>query len=79
MLVSPALQPVATIKAYRKTGHAVVTIDRQGRTVRRYRVSLRRYNAFRRWTVEMYSTPNASGVWLRSSLTVHVWMGEAAV
>ena len=37
--------PLASIRAYRKTGCAVVTVERQGRIPHRYRVSLRRYAA----------------------------------
>jgi hypothetical protein len=37
---------IATVKGYRRTGGAVVTVARNGRS-RRYKVSLKRWNALR--------------------------------
>ncbi len=39
---------LATIKAYRVKGGAVVNVTRQGRT-RRYKVGLKRWHALRHW------------------------------
>ncbi len=63
---------VATIKAYRRTGGAVVTIERQGRPVRRYRVSLRRYHAIREWAAFGKHPWKSSGAWLNSTLTAYL-------
>ena len=41
--------PIATIRGYRRTGGAVVTVCRAGR-IHRHRVTLRRYAALREWT-----------------------------
>lgn len=67
-------QLVATIRAYRKTGGAVVTIARAGRAPHHHRISLHRYAALREWTI----TPAArrwrtSDAWLRSSIAVSLW------
>jgi hypothetical protein len=55
--------PIATIKAYRRTGFAAVTVERQGRPARRYRVSLRRYKALSRWAAFGQRTWKASGAY----------------
>jgi hypothetical protein len=64
---------VATIKAYRRTGGAAVTVARQGRQPHRYQVSLRRYHALRQWTVFGEHRWKASGSWFRSSVSVCLW------
>jgi hypothetical protein len=67
--------PVATIKAYRRTGSAVVTIQRNGRPPHRYRVSLRRYHALREWALRCHRW-RTSGAWMRNSMTVSLWGQE---
>lgn len=62
--------PLATIKAQRRTGHAVVTIERRGRK-RRHRVSLRRYRSFYWWTIQTCPW-RCSGAWLRHGLDITV-------
>lgn len=64
--------PVATIRAYRKTGGAVITVERQGRPPHRYRVSLRRYHALREWTIRQHEW-KTSGAYMRSSMAVSLW------
>ena len=67
--------PLAAIRAYRKTGCAIVTVERQGRTSRRHRVSLRRYARLREWTIT--GAPRhwcTSGWWGRSSISVSLWV-----
>ncbi len=71
-------EPVATIKAYRRTGCAIVTVARAGRPPHRYRVSLRRYAWLREWTVTQgpaFDQPGwrASGAWMRGSIDVALW------
>ena len=66
--------PVASIKAYRRTGGAVVSVEREGRAPRRYRVSLRRYGALREWTLRR--PMGASGSWLKSSMTANLWAAK---
>ena len=39
----PTAVPLASIRAYRRTGGAVVTVERAGRAPHRHRVSHRRY------------------------------------
>lgn len=41
---------VAAIRAHRKTGGAVVTVERPGEPQRRYQASLKRYQTLRQWT-----------------------------
>ena len=66
--------PLATIKAYRRTGGAIVTIERQGRVPHRRRVSLRRYASLREWTITRAARRwRTSGAWLRGSITVSLW------
>jgi len=65
-------EPVAVIKASRRRGHAVVTVERVGRPARRHRVSLRRYAALRQWTHGDHPWKR-SGEWSRSSLAVYLW------
>ncbi len=71
-------EPVATVKAYRRKGGAVVTVTRAGRPKRRYVVSLRRYAALREWTLTRgpaWNRPGwkASGAWMRGSIDVALW------
>ncbi len=71
---SPAPVPLALIKAYRRTGGAVVTIERAGRAPHRHRISLRRYAALREWTITRAARRwRTSGALLRSSITVCLW------
>jgi hypothetical protein len=66
--------PLASIKAYRKTGCAIVTVERAGRTPHRHRVSLRRYARLRDWTLTAAARRwKTSGAWLRSSIAVSLW------
>ena len=66
--------PLALIKAYRRTGGAIVTVERQGRSPHRHRVSLRRYAALREWTITRAARRwRTSGAWLRSSIAVSLW------
>lgn len=71
-------EPVATIKAYRRKGGAVVTVQRVGRPKHRYCVSLRRYARLREWTVTQgpaFDQPGwrASGAWMRGGIDVALW------
>ncbi len=63
--------PIATIKAYRRPGGAVVTIQRQGHPPRRYHVSLKRYHALREWAASRGS--RVSGAWSPSGMAVSLW------
>lgn len=70
----PAAKQLASIRAYRKTGCAIVTVERAHRTPHRHRVSLRRYAALREWTLA--AAPRrwkTSGAWLHSSIAVSLW------
>ena len=72
--VLPAEVPLATVKAYRRTGGAVVTVDRVGRPTHRYCVSLRRYHALREWTLTRAARRwRTSGAWMRSSMVCSIW------
>ena len=64
-------EPIALIKAYRRTGGAVITVVRNGRA-RRYCVSLRRYRAFFQWT-NVRCPWRCSGAWLRHGINITVW------
>ena len=67
-------RPLALIRAYRRTGCAIVTVERAGRTPHRHRVSLRRYARLREWTITAAARRwRTSGAWLRSSITVSLW------
>ena len=71
-------EPLASIRAYRKTGCAVVTIERQRRAPHRHRVSLRRYALLREWTITRAARRwRTSGAWLRSSIAVSLWEARA--
>jgi len=69
-------EPIAVVKAYRRTGGAVVTIERVGRPKRRHCVSLKRYNALREWTLAGRHPWRWSGGFMRTSMTAYLW--EAA-
>ena len=73
----PASTPIATIKGYRRTGGAVVTVARQGRPPHRYRVSLRRYHELRGWLLAISRHRwTTSGAYMRSSMTISLWAAE---
>ena len=66
--------PLASIRAYRRTGGAVVTVERAGRAPHRHRVSHRRYARLREWTLTVAARRwKTSGAWLRSSIAVSLW------
>ena len=66
--------PLASIRACRRTGCAVVTIERTGHAPHRHRISLRRYAALREWTLTAAARLwHTSGPWLRSSIAVSLW------
>ncbi len=65
--------PIATINAYRRKGGAVVTVERQGRPPRRYRISLRRYKALQEWAAFGEHPWKTSGAYMRSSMAVSLW------
>jgi hypothetical protein len=70
----PAAVPLATIRAYRRTGCAIVTVERAGRSHHRHRVSLRRYALLREWTITRAARRwRTSGWWGRSSIAVSLW------
>lgn len=68
--------PVATIKAYRRTGGPVVTVERQGQPPHRYRISLKRYHALRQWAAFGGHPWKTSGSYMRNSLTISLWAGN---
>jgi hypothetical protein len=70
---SVSAQPMATIRAYRRAGVAVVTVERQGRPSRRHHVSLQRYDALRERLAFGRHPWKTSGAYMRSSLTVSIW------
>jgi hypothetical protein len=76
MIVRSLATPVATIRAYRRTGGAVVTVEREGQPPHRYLVSLRRYHALRQWTAFGTHPWRSSSARLRSSLTAYLWAKE---
>ncbi len=65
--------PAATIKAYRRSGGAVVTTERPGRPKHRHCVSLKRYSAFREWTMFGSHPWRWSGGVGSSSMTASLW------
>jgi hypothetical protein len=69
----PASTPIATIKGYRRTGGAVVTVARQGRPPHRYSISLKRYRALQKCTAFGNHPWQASGAWMRTSMAVSLW------
>ena len=71
LTMSPATpSPLATVKAYRRTGCAVITIERNGR-VRRHTVSLRRYRTFYFWTIKKCPW-KCNGAWMRHGMDIRV-------
>ena len=69
-----AAGPLASIRAYRRTGGAIVTIERAGRAPHRHCVSLRRYAALREWTITNAARRWRTSGWLgRSSIAVSIW------
>ena len=67
-------KPLASIRASRRTGCAVVIVERAGCDPRRYRVSLRRYAALREWSITRAPRYwRTSGAWMRSSVAVMLW------
>lgn len=64
--------PFATVKAYRKTGRAIVTVIR-GCRERQYVVSLKRYHSLREWTASGQRSWKASGAWMKNSMEAHLW------
>ena len=69
-------QHFATIKAYRRKGGAVVTVQREGRAPHRYRVTLTRYHALREWTIRQHHW-KTSGAYMQSSMTTCLWIRDA--
>jgi hypothetical protein len=70
----PAAVPLASIRAYRRTGGAIVTVERAGRAPHRHRISLRRYATLREWTITRAPRRwRTSGWWGRSSIAVSLW------
>ena len=75
---APRAVPLATIRACRRTGCAVVTIERTGHAPHRHRISLRRYAALREWTLTAAARRwLTAGAWLRSSIAVSLWEARA--
>ena len=73
---TPAARPVplASIRAYRRPGGAIVIVERALRTPHHHRVSLRRYALLRAWT--HHRAPRlwrTSGFWDRSSFILSLW------
>ena len=69
-----AQNPMAVIRAYRKTGCAIVIVERALRTPHRHRVSLRRYAALREWTITRAARRwRTSGCSDRSSFVLSLW------
>ena len=65
---TPAIQLLAaTVKASRRSGCAVVTVERAGRT-HRYSVTLRRYRLLREWTLT-----RAARRWRLSGFDCRLW------
>ena len=66
--------PAASIKAYRRTGGAIVIVERAGRAPHRHRISLRRYAALREWTITRVARRwRTSGYSDRSSFVLSLW------
>ena len=66
--------PLVSIRAYRKTGGAIVIVERARRAPRRHRISLRRYASLRAWT--HHRAPrlwHRSGYSDRSSFVLTLW------
>ena len=65
--------PFATIKAYRRKGGAVITVERHGLPPRRHHVSLRRYHAVREWLALSGHPWVTSGAYASSSIAISLW------
>ena len=66
--------PLATLRAYRLTGGAIVIVERALRTPHRHRVSLRRYASLREWTITRAARRwRTSGHSDRSSFVLTLW------
>ncbi len=75
---SPRAIPLASIRAYRKTGCAIVTIERAHRRPHRHRVSLHRYALLRAWTITRATRRwNTSGWCGRSSIALSLWEAQS--
>ena len=71
--------PFATIRAYRRTGCAIVTVERAGRAPHRHRISVRRYARLREWAITRATRRwRTSGWWGRSSIAVSLWEAQEA-
>ncbi|GEM_PF-6136343 len=70
--MSASETPLATIRAHRKAGCAIVIVERAGRPPHRYRVLLRRYRSLREWTAFGLHPWRACGAWLRAILIAHL-------
>ena len=67
-------RPLALIRAYRRTGCAIVTVERAHHTPHRHRVSLRRYTLLRAWTITRAPRRwRTSGSSDRSSFALSLW------
>jgi hypothetical protein len=71
-----SVTPFATIKAYRRTGGAVVIVEREGRPPHRYRVSLQRYHVVREWHAFGRHRWVTSGAWARNNMVASMWARE---
>ncbi len=66
--------PLASIRASRRTGCVIVTVERAHRAPHRHRISLRRYALLRSWTLTRAARLwRISGCSDRSSFTVSLW------
>ncbi len=66
--------PLVSIRASRRAGCAIVTVERAHRAPHRHRISLRRYARLREWTLTAAARRwKTSGAWLRSSIAVSLW------
>ena len=66
--------PLASIRASRRTGCAIVTVERAHRAPHRHRISLRRYALLRAWTITRAARLwRTSGCSDRSSFAVSLW------
>ena len=63
--------PLVTIRAYRKAGCAVVTVERSSGK-RRYRVTAARYTALKIWLAQK-DTRTVSGAWGSRSFSICIW------
>lgn len=66
--------PLASVRAYRRAGCVIVTVERAGRAPQPHRVSLRRHSLRREWiTTRAPIRWSTSGWWARSSIAVSLW------